>query len=286
MTTSTQDAPRTTTGAAKISVRETRKTFALKDEEFVALDGVHLDVADNEFVTVVGPSGCGKSTLMNIVAGLEAPTSGQVLVDGAGVTGPGPERGVIFQQYALFPWLTVRKNVEFGLKVAGLPAAERRERAEHYVRLVGLEQFADALPKTLSGGMKQRCAIARAYAVNPSILLMDEPFGALDALTRVRLQEQLLDTWSTEKRTVLFITHDVDEAVFLAGRVVVMAARPGRIHEVIDVDLPYPRTEEVRLSPQFAELRNRVWRAVYHQTTGAPPSGTANQTPNQTQTQN
>ncbi|GAA2235085.1 ABC transporter ATP-binding protein [Promicromonospora sukumoe] len=277
MTTSTQDAPRTTTGAAKISVRDTRKTFALKDEEFVALDGVNLDVADNEFVTVVGPSGCGKSTLMNIVAGLEAPTSGQVLVDGAGVTGPGPERGVIFQQYALFPWLTVRKNVEFGLKVAGLPAAERRERAEHYVRLVGLEQFADALPKTLSGGMKQRCAIARAYAVNPSILLMDEPFGALDALTRVRLQEQLLDTWSTEKRTVLFITHDVDEAVFLAGRVVVMAARPGRIHEVIDVDLPYPRTEEVRLSPEFAELRNRVWRAVYHQTTDTQTS---------TQTQN
>lgn len=261
---------RTLTGTAKISVRQTRKTFALKDEEFVALDGVDLDVADNEFVTVVGPSGCGKSTLMNIVAGLETPTSGEVLVDGSGVTGPGPERGVIFQQYALFPWLTVRKNVEFGLKVAGLPAAERRERAEHYVRLVGLEQFADALPKTLSGGMKQRCAIARAYAVNPSILLMDEPFGALDALTRVRLQEQLLDTWSTEKRTVLFITHDVDEAVFLAGRVVVMAARPGRIHEVIDVDLPYPRTEDVRLSPEFAELRNRVWRAVYHQTQTQP----------------
>ncbi|MEU4362363.1 ABC transporter ATP-binding protein [Promicromonospora sp. NPDC023987] len=268
MTTTTQETPRTMTDDAKISVRDTRKTFALKDEEFVALDRVSLDVADNEFVTVVGPSGCGKSTLMNIVAGLETPTSGEVLVDGNGVTGPGPERGVIFQQYALFPWLTVRKNVEFGLKVAGLPAAERRERAEHYVRLVGLEQFADALPKTLSGGMKQRCAIARAYAVNPSILLMDEPFGALDALTRVRLQEQLLDTWSTEKRTVLFITHDVDEAVFLAGRVVVMAARPGRIHEVIDVDLPYPRTEDVRLSPEFGELRNRVWRAVYHQTAG------------------
>lgn len=268
MTTSTQETPRTMTDAAKISVRGARKTFALKDEEFVALDGVSLDVADNEFVTVVGPSGCGKSTLMNIVAGLETTTAGEVLVDGAGVTGPGPERGVIFQQYALFPWLTVRKNVEFGLKVAGLPAAERRERAEHYVRLVGLEQFADALPKTLSGGMKQRCAIARAYAVNPSILLMDEPFGALDALTRVRLQEQLLETWSSEKRTVLFITHDVDEAVFLAGRVVVMAARPGRIQEVIDVDLPYPRTEEVRLSPEFGELRNRVWRAVYHQTAG------------------
>jgi NitT/TauT family transport system ATP-binding protein len=258
----------TTTTSAKISVQEVRKTFPLKNEEFVALDGVSLDIADNEFVTVVGPSGCGKSTLMNVLAGLETPTSGRALVDGKDVVGPGPERGVIFQQYALFPWLTVRKNVEFGLKVAGLGAPERRERADYFIRIVGLEQFAEALPKMLSGGMKQRCAIARAYAVNPSILLMDEPFGALDALTRVTLQEQLLDTWSREKRTVLFITHDVDEAVFLANRVVVMAARPGRIYDVIDVDLPYPRTEEARLSPEFAQLRNRVWHSVYHQAPG------------------
>ncbi|MBA73677.1 MAG: ATP-binding protein [Tistrella sp.] len=258
----------TSLDAAKISVRDVRKTFQLKNEEFVALERVSLDIADNEFVTVVGPSGCGKSTLMNVLAGLETPTSGQALVDGKAVFAPGPERGVIFQQYALFPWLTVRKNVEFGLKVAGLSKAERRERAEYFIRMVGLELFADALPKMLSGGMKQRCAIARAYAVNPSILLMDEPFGALDALTRVKLQEQLLDTWSREKRTVMFITHDVDEAVFLANRVVVMAARPGRIFDIIDVDLPYPRTEEVRLSPEFGELRNRVWHAVYHQEPG------------------
>jgi NitT/TauT family transport system ATP-binding protein len=257
-----------TSMTAKISVQDVRKTFPLKNEEFVALDGVSLDIADNEFVTVVGPSGCGKSTLMNVLAGLETPTSGRALVDGEDVVGPGPERGVIFQQYALFPWLTVRKNVEFGLKVAGLGAAERRERADYFISIVGLEQFADALPKMLSGGMKQRCAIARAYAVNPSILLMDEPFGALDALTRVTLQEQLLETWSREKRTVLFITHDVDEAVFLANRVVVMAARPGRIYDVIDVDLPYPRTEEARLSPEFAQLRNRVWTSVYHQAPG------------------
>lgn len=263
--TTTTDTPRST---AKISVQEVRRTFELKNEEFVALESVSLDIADNEFVTVVGPSGCGKSTLMNILAGLDEPTSGHARVDGRDVSGPGPERGVIFQQYALFPWLTVRKNIEFGLKVAGLGKAERRERADHFIRLVGLEQFADALPKMLSGGMKQRCAIARAYAVDPSILLMDEPFGALDALTRVKLQEQLLDTWSREKRTVMFITHDVDEAVFLANRVVVMAARPGRIYDVIDVDLPYPRTEEVRLSPEFAELRNRVWTSVYHQTPG------------------
>lgn len=253
------------TSNAKISLTDVHKVFPLKDEEFVALDRVSLEIEDNEFVTVVGPSGCGKSTLMNILAGLETATSGTALVDGKEVDGPGPERGVIFQQYALFPWLTVRQNVEFGLSVARVPAKERRERAEHFIRMVGLEQFADALPKMLSGGMKQRCAIARAYAVNPSILLMDEPFGALDALTRVRLQEQLLETWSAERRTVMFITHDVDEAVFLANRVVVMAARPGRIAEIIDVDLPYPRTEEIRLSPEFTALRNRVWHAVYHQ---------------------
>jgi len=256
---------------SKIVLRDVRKTFALRNEEFVALDGISLDIADNEFVTAVGPSGCGKSTLMNILAGLEEPSAGEALVDGRPVDGPGPERGVIFQQYALFPWLTVRQNVEFGLRTAGVAKAERRERAEYFIRMVGLEQFADALPKMLSGGMKQRCAIARAYAVNPSILLMDEPFGALDALTRVKLQEQLLATWSREKRTVVFITHDVDEAVFLANRVVVMAARPGRVFDVIDVDLPYPRTEEVRLSPAFGELRNRVWHSVYHQDTAKEP---------------
>jgi NitT/TauT family transport system ATP-binding protein len=276
-TTMTADTMHDTT-TAKISVQGVRKTFQLKNEEFVALEHVDLAIADNEFVTVVGPSGCGKSTLMNILAGLETPTSGHALVDGREVSSPGPERGVIFQQYALFPWLTVRKNVEFGLKVAGVPKPQRRERAEYFIRMVGLEQFADALPKMLSGGMKQRCAIARAYAVNPSILLMDEPFGALDALTRVKLQEQLLDTWNREKRTVMFITHDVDEAVFLSNRVIVMAARPGRIYDVIDVDLPYPRDEEVRLSPEFGELRNRVWHSVYHQEPGAS-AGTTSSSP-------
>lgn len=272
----------TSTTTAKISIQGIRKTFQLKNEEFVALEHVDLDIGDNEFVTVVGPSGCGKSTLMNILGGLETPTAGRALVDGREVSGPGPERGVIFQQYALFPWLTVRKNVEFGLKVAGMPGAQRRERAEHFINMVGLGQFADALPKMLSGGMKQRCAIARAYAVNPSILLMDEPFGALDALTRVTLQEQLLETWNREKRTVMFITHDVDEAVFLATRVVVMAAHPGRIYDVVDVNLPYPRTEDVRLSPEFGELRNRVWHAVYHQDTHSQDSH--HQTSNSTHT--
>ncbi|EFD64664.1 ABC transporter ATP-binding protein [Streptomyces lividans TK24] len=254
-----------TSTPAKISVQHVTKTFSLGRETFTALDDVSLDIANHEFVTVVGPSGCGKSTLMNILAGLEAPTSGRALVDGAPVSGPGPERGVIFQQYALFPWLTVRQNVEFGLRTTGVPKRERRARAEHFIELVGLERFADALPKTLSGGMRQRCAIARAYAVDPSILLMDEPFGALDALTRVKLQEQLLKTWSQDRRTVLFITHDVDEAVFLANRVVVMAARPGRVYDVVDVDPAIERDEAFRLSPEFAALRNRVWRSVYHQ---------------------
>ncbi len=250
---------------SKISFRAVSRRFDLADGTFLALDRLSLDVADGEFVTVVGPSGCGKSTALNIAAGLVEPSSGEVLVDGRSVRGPGPERGMIFQQYALFPWLTVRENVEFGLRIARKDAKQRREIAQRFIDLVGLSQFADALPKTLSGGMKQRCAIARAYAVNPTILLMDEPFGALDALTRVQMQDQLLDTWSRERRTVMFITHDVDEAVYLANRVIVMAARPGRLYEIIPVDLPYPRTEEIRLSPEFAAIRNRVWHAVYHQ---------------------
>ena len=249
----------------KIQVQHVSKTFELGSERFDALGDVSLTVRENEFITVVGPSGCGKSTLMNILAGLEEPTSGTAHVDGIEVDGPSPERGVIFQQYALFPWLTVRQNVEFGLKTAKVPAAERRQRAQHFIDMVDLSDFADSLPKTLSGGMKQRCAIARAYAMNPSILLMDEPFGALDALTRVRMQEHLLQTWEQEKRTIVFITHDVDEAAFLANRVVVMAARPGRIDRIIDVDLPYPRTEQVRLSPEFTAVRNEIWTSVYHQ---------------------
>jgi NitT/TauT family transport system ATP-binding protein len=249
----------------KIVFNNVTRRFDLRDNTFVALDRFSLDVADGEFITVVGPSGCGKSTALNIAAGLLAPSDGEVLVDGHTVEGPGPERGMIFQQYALFPWLTVRENVEFGLRVKGEPAARRREKASYFIDLVGLGDFADALPKTLSGGMKQRCAIARAYAVDPSVLLMDEPFGALDALTRVQMQDQLLETWSRERRTVMFITHDVDEAVYLANRVIVMAARPGRLKEIITVDLPYPRTEEIRLSTEFTAIRNRVWHAVYHQ---------------------
>ncbi|MGV8846130.1 ABC transporter ATP-binding protein [Tessaracoccus sp.] len=249
----------------KIVFDNVEAVFEINGRPFTAVERLSLNVADNEFVTVVGPSGCGKSTIMNMAAGLLDPTAGEVRVDGKVVRGPGPERGVIFQQYALFPWLTVRQNVEFGLELQKIGRAERRAIADRQLELTNLTAFADALPKTLSGGMKQRCAIARAYAVNPSILLMDEPFGALDALTRVHMQSQLLETWSQEKRTVMFITHDVDEAVFLANRVIVMAARPGRIHEIVEVDLPYPRNDEMRLSPEFTALRNEVWNAVYNQ---------------------
>ncbi|MBR21011.1 MAG: hypothetical protein CMF57_00970, partial [Leifsonia sp.] len=224
--------------SAMIEVDSVTKIFSSSRGRVVSLDNVSLDVAEGEFITLVGPSGCGKSTMLNLIGGLLEPTSGDVVVHGAPVKGPSPDRGVIFQQYALFPWLTAIQNVEFGLRLQGLGRKERREKALHYLDLVGIADFANALPKELSGGMKQRCAIARAYAVNPSVLLMDEPFGALDALTRVQMQDELLATWQKDRRTIVFITHDVDEAVYLAGRVVVMSPRPGRISEIVDVPLP------------------------------------------------
>ena len=255
-----------------IEIQGVSKHFDTSRGTVVGLSRVDLDIEEGEFVTLVGPSGCGKSTMLNLLGGLLKPTEGVVRVNGRDVTGPGPDRGVIFQQYALFPWLTAQKNVEFGLSLQRVPKKERAETALRYLQMVGLEDFAKAYPKELSGGMKQRCAIARAYAVNPAILLMDEPFGALDALTRVQMQDDLLRTWEQERRTAVFITHDVDEAVYLANRVVVMSPRPGRINEVIDVPLPYPRTEEMRLSPEFAQLRARVWRGVHQFDPGHEPA--------------
>ncbi len=239
-----------------------------------ALDGVDLAIEKNEFVCVVGPSGCGKTTLLNIVAGLESFDSGKVTMHGRDIVGPGPERGVIFQQYALFPWMTVRKNIEYGMKFlrkkpgqsgAGerYGADEKARKASHYIDMVNLSGFEDAYPKALSGGMKQRVAIARGYAQDPEVLLMDEPFGALDAQTRAQLQEDLLHTWEREKKTVLFITHDVDEAVLLATRVVIMSARPGRIKEIVDIDLPYPRNQATKMDPDFIRHRNYIWDTVY-----------------------
>ena len=248
----------------KVQIKDVKKIYEGRNGQTIALNGANLDIYDNEFICVVGPSGCGKSTLLNIIAGLHDATSGEVLVDGVKVEGTGVDRGVVFQQYALFPWLTVKKNVMFGLNLKkGMTDEEREAIALKYIKMVGLEKFVDSYPKELSGGMKQRVAIARAYAVNPSILLMDEPFGALDAQTRTQLQTELLKTWEEEKKTCFFITHDVEEAILLASRVVVMSARPGRIKEVIDIDIPYPRNQETKMLPRFTELKNYIWQNVY-----------------------
>lgn len=251
--------------AVKVNIKDVVKKFVGRTGEMVALNGVNLDIKENEFICVVGPSGCGKSTLLNIIAGLYEPTSGTVEVDGKKVDGPGAERGVVFQQYALFPWLTVEKNVEFGLKLQGVSKAEIKETTDKYLKMVDLEQFAHSYPKELSGGMKQRVAIARAYAVNPEVLLMDEPFGALDAQTRTQLQTELLETWVKEKKTCFFITHDVEEAIILAQRVVIMSARPGRIKEIVNIDIPYPRTQETKMDPIFLEYKNHIWSQVYQE---------------------
>jgi NitT/TauT family transport system ATP-binding protein len=220
-----------------------------------ALDDVSFSVADGEFVCLVGPSGCGKTTLFRIVAGLTEATDGRVLLDGDPVTGPTTDMGVVFQEYHLFPWLTVAENVGFGLERSDRSPDERERRVDEMLELVGLTEFRDAYPKSLSGGMKQRVAIARSLAVDPELLLMDEPFGAVDAQTREMLQRELLDVWASTGKTVLFVTHDVAEAVTLADRIVVMAAEPGRVHEIVDVDVDRPRE---RTDPEFASLVGRV----------------------------
>ena len=249
----------------KVKIDHVEKVFETKKGKMVALNGVDLDIRENEFICVVGPSGCGKSTLLNIIAGLLPATNGAVYVDGNKVEGTGPERGVVFQQYALFPWLTVMKNVMFGLKLKGMKEDEAKAIAMKYINMVGLEEFVDSYPKELSGGMKQRVAIARAYAVQPEVLLMDEPFGALDAQTRTQLQTELLRTWEEERKTCFFITHDVEEAIILATRVVIMSARPGRIKDIVDVNIPYPRDQETKMSKEFMDLKNYIWGQVYQE---------------------
>ncbi len=249
----------------EIEISGVTQEFEKKDGKFLALDTVNLNVEQNEFICVVGPSGCGKTTLLNIIAGLCKPTTGTVKVRGELVTGPGKGKGVVFQQYALYPWLTVEKNVEFGMRMKGVPEAERAEIAKKYIDLVGLSKFAKAYPKELSGGMKQRVAIARAYATAPEVLLMDEPFGALDAQTRAQLQENLLKTWEQERKTCFFITHDVEEAVLLATKIIIMSAGPGHITEIVPVTLPYPRTQQTKLTSEFNELKNQIWNKVYRE---------------------
>ena len=224
------------------------------------VDDVSYEIREGEFVSVIGPSGCGKTTMLNIVAGFVQPSAGRVLLDGKPVEGPGPDRGVIFQDYGVFPWLTVKQNIAFGLhlRASRVPPAEREAICRRYMELMGLADFAGAWPKTLSGGMRQRLAIARAYAVKPEFLLMDEPFGALDAQTRSAMQDLLLEVLQAEGKTVMLITHSVEEAIYLSNRIVVMTARPTRIREIIEVPFGYPREESLHERREFGELRSHV----------------------------
>jgi sulfonate transport system ATP-binding protein len=224
------------------------------------VEDVSYDIKDGDFIAVIGPSGCGKTTMMSMLAGFQKPTAGQVLFDGRPVKGPGSERGVIFQEYGVFPWLTVKENIAFGLQLKAnhVALSEQNQICDHYLALMGLADFANSYPKHLSGGMRQRLAIARAYAVKPQFLLMDEPFGALDAQTRVNMQNLLLEVLATEGKTVMLITHSVEEAIYLASRIVVVTARPARIKTIIDVPFSYPRDESIQERAEFGELRSHI----------------------------
>ncbi|WP_353741631.1 ABC transporter ATP-binding protein [Pseudomonas fluorescens] len=230
---------------------------------FTALEEVSFEVPDQQFAVLVGPSGCGKSSLLYLTAGLAEPTSGEIYVGGQQVEGPGADRGMVFQSYTLFPWLTVRQNVEFGLKRRGMPAAQRKDIVDYYVNEVGLSGFADNYAKQLSGGMMQRVAIARALANDPQILLMDEPFGALDSQTRLQMQQLLLRVWGNSKKTVLFVTHDIDEAILLGDRVYVMGARPGRIKQILDVPIERPRHLDMVMERSFIEMKREIFGLLH-----------------------
>ncbi|MBV4396398.1 ABC transporter ATP-binding protein [Advenella alkanexedens] len=233
-----------------------------KGTQTQALTPINFNVQENDFVTILGPSGCGKSTMLRIIAGLDHPTTGQVLLDGQRITGPGADRGMVFQSYTLFPWLTVEQNICFGLREKGMTAAEQKERSSYFIHRVGLKGFEQHFPKQLSGGMQQRTAIARALANDPKILLLDEPFGALDNQTRLLMQELLLGIWESAQKTVLFVTHDIDESIFMANRIAVFSARPGRIKTEIKVNLPHPRHYTVKTTPEFMELKARLTEEI------------------------
>lgn len=239
-----------------VEITDLTRLFTRDDGGIVqAIGGVSLSISDDEFVSFVGPSGCGKTTLLRIIAGLDQASGGTILVDGRQISGTSPMVGMVFQEYSLFPWRNVLDNVAFGPQMRGIPKKERRDIARRYVSLVGLEQFEKSYPYELSGGMRQRVAIARALANDPDLLLMDEPFGALDAQTRNKMQVELLSIWERSKKTILFVTHSVDEAVFLSDRIVVMSPRPGKIRSIVQVSIPRPRD---RTAPEFAQLRREV----------------------------
>ncbi|WP_342360879.1 ABC transporter ATP-binding protein [Terrarubrum flagellatum] len=256
---------------SKLSIEGVGKLFPAQRgaQPTRALTPTSLVIADNDFITILGPSGCGKSTLLRIVAGLETPSEGRVLLDGGAVTGPGADRGMVFQSYTLFPWLTIEDNIAFGLRERGVSEPERRGLARQWAERVGLKGFEQHYPRQLSGGMQQRTAIARALANSPKILLLDEPFGALDNQTRALMQEMLLGIWERERKTVLFVTHDVEEAIFMASRVVVMSARPGRIKADIAVDLPHPRPYTIKTSAAFVALKERLVEEIRAEVIGA-----------------
>ncbi|KQV38710.1 ABC transporter ATP-binding protein [Rhizobium sp. Root1204] len=257
----------------RITVTDVHKTFQLKPGQFVTidgqpsdsvtvLDGVDLTIRKGEFITLVGPSGSGKSVLLDIIGGLTQATRGTVEIDGKVITKPDPKTGYVFQQYALFPWRTALANIEYALEVRGATKRERTDKARYFLSLFGLSGFEDRFPNQLSGGMQQRVAIARALAADPEVLLMDEPFAALDAQTREILQSELLRIWEKINTTVVFVTHSIDEAIYLADRIVVMTARPGRVKEIIDINLPRPRDGDIRSSTEFNGHRGRVWEAL------------------------
>ncbi|MFD3947978.1 ABC transporter ATP-binding protein [Streptomyces sp. NPDC058579] len=257
-----------TSPTPKIVFEGIRKVFTVKDSaksrEFTAVDGIDLEIAAGEFVVLVGPSGCGKSTLLDLLGGLARPTGGRILLDGEPVTGPGLNRGIVFQQYALLPWRTAQGNVEFGLEATGVPRRQRGARAREFLDLVGLSGFENRHPHELSGGMRQRVAIARSLAYDPDVLLMDEPFAALDAQTRESLQDELLHIWQRTGKTVVFITHSIDEAVYLGQRVAVMTSRPGRIKQVVPIALgSRADTDDIRSTPEFAHHRHQIWSLLH-----------------------
>jgi NitT/TauT family transport system ATP-binding protein len=256
---------------AKLQIEHVSKEFSIPEtssqrrtnRQLLAVHDVDLQIADGEFLVIVGPSGCGKSTLLDMLAGLTPATTGRILIDGTPITGPGLDRGIVFQQYALLPWRTARENVEFGLEAARVGRRERRERAREYLDLVGLNGFEESFPHQLSGGMKQRVAIARSLATDPEVLIMDEPFGALDALTRDSLQTQLARIWERTGKTIVFVTHGIDEAVYLGQRVAVMSARPGRIKAMVDIPLESDEAAaDVRANPDFGRLSRLVWEEL------------------------
>ncbi|MFI7670189.1 ABC transporter ATP-binding protein [Nocardia sp. NPDC049526] len=255
----------------KLALTGVRKQFPARgsNEEFTAIEDISLELRDGEFLVLVGPSGSGKSTLLDLLGGLSKPTAGRILLDGKPISGPGLDRGIVFQQYALLPWRTARANIEFGLEAKGVRRRERRKIADEYLELVGLAGFGDRYPHELSGGMKQRVAIARSLAFDPEVLLMDEPFAALDAQTRESLQDELLRIWQATGKTILFITHGIDEAVYLGQRVAVLTSRPGRVKAVIDIEIDRNSGSDVRSSEPFRETRHQIWSQLQSEVTRA-----------------